>query len=128
MENLLLWAVAGVAAILILQYILRAPSTPDRPQGGLGKRFPVGPRRLQEEPADTDFTPERPARRRASAPVAEARPQPERPVRPTVYVKPRRVEPAEPATIANSEPAPAKARKRTDTMQAMLNKAIAERR
>lgn len=144
-ESLLLWAVAAVAAILILQYVMKAPHTPERPAGGLGKRFPIGPRRIESDYAQSE-RPRRPVRRRptevvaAAAPVSAAQlvmpdPQPE-------YRRPRKnvsssvITAVDTDTVATQPPAASipteapivRSKKRTDTMQLMLDRAISERR
>jgi hypothetical protein len=116
LESMLLWVVAGVSVILILQYVLKSPSTPERPEGGLGKKFPVGPRRIKSAFGPSDVS-SRPKKTR------------ELPVRQTAYVEPAAVPEVEPIITEAAEPATQPVRKkRTDTMQLMLNKAISERR
>lgn len=47
LESILLWTVAGIALMLIMHYVMKSPQTPDRPQAGLGKRYPIGARRVK---------------------------------------------------------------------------------
>ena len=148
LESILLWAVAGDALLLIMQYVMKSPQTPSRPEFGLGKRYQIGPQEVVEN---------RPRRKRREAPVMDMAP----PAEPMVARRRRRTveqpiyqelvhEPAgEQPTVqrpveqqvvaqqvqqAEAEPfiqeAPVskqRNKKRTDTMQLMLNKAMAER-
>lgn len=132
-DSMLLWLIAGIAAILILQYVLRAPSTPERPEGGLGKRYPVGPRRVRPEYIETAPTRAVYRKERTPQPI----PEPPESSRNPLKKRNRQVINHEPEQqlkeilepeMEKQEPAPSKRTRRTDTMQHMLNKAMAERR
>lgn len=80
LESILLWAVAGAALLLIMQYVMKSPQTPSRPELGLGKRYPIGaqpdarPRRrrtVENEVIDMAPPAEPPVRRRRRLAVVQ---------------------------------------------------------
>lgn len=125
LESILLWVLAGLALMLILQYVMKSPQSHQRPEIGLGKRFSVGGLR----------------RVRTASVERIARPEPSSPAMPVQAFAPEQESfaPEEIDMVAaavdpilvegpQSENKPLRRKKRTDTMQLMLNKAIAERR
>ena len=145
LASILLWAVAGVALLLIMQYVMKTPHTPSRPELGLGRRVQIGPqehtpRRRRPEPEVMDMAPpaEPPVRRRRRTTeqlqrthqITEAAPSYGQPELQVVPEQPVQEIPAQAADEAVVVEIAGKSRnkKRTDTMQLMLNKAIAERR
>lgn len=133
LESVLLWVAAGCALLLIMQYVLRTPQTAERPEFGLGRRYPVGPRKVASRrrvPTYSRIPVE-------AAPVqvpAEPAPQHIRPGKRAVVTKEQAIALANVVSEVPAQspmeptPIPAKGKKRADTMQMMLNKAISERR
>ncbi len=116
LESILLWLVAAIAVIMILQLVLRAPQSAERPEAGLGKRFPVGGlRRARSNYTRAEATGSRLIDAQPLAPVAKED------SRQTIPAQP---ENSGELTVVQER----KNKKRTDTMQMMLNKAMAERR
>lgn len=141
LEIVVLWAAGVIALAMIMAYVLKTPQSQQRPELGLGKRFSVGPveygkRRsrnrheretspvLQEQPVQKQASPVRqiavpaqqaPGQTFSAQPVQEYQALPE-----------TQSPSASPDEISGQEKR--RTKKRTDTLQFMLDKAISERR
>lgn len=154
LESILLWIVAAFALILIMQYVLKVPYTPEKPELGLRKRSPVGPRprllksnysapenRVHAEHVQT-ASQNAGNHHNGQASIAQL-------LDPSVKVAPNKVLQTQPnnsvsaaasnITASSENPGPVsisspakvmknEAKKQTKTMQLMLDKAMSERR
>lgn len=119
LESILLWAVAACALAMIMHHVLKSPVSHERPELGLGKRFPVTV--IRKRARGFKPNPAMKAQTGTSGLIATEHPQ-----QTIVESKAEQNEPGsgQDETIQVRR----KTKKSTDTMQFMLNKAMAERR
>lgn len=139
-QSILLWSAGLVSLIMIMFYVLRSPRTPQRPELGLGKRYPIQavkrPKRTRAIAANgPEFQPTvmpeqyGQAQQNASQQLTAAQylaPDPE--YRQDFQTGGNFKQEELQAGRAESSDEKIRKPKRGDTLQFMLNKAIAERK